>query len=67
MFQMFATFNKLSTVYLVYKRQQFKSFVSQTTFIRLELSSNKAEKSCVSNFKIAYNCFKLRVTMLSAV
>jgi len=53
MFKMFVTFNKLSTVYLVDERQRFKSFVSQTTSIRLELSSSNAEKSCVSNFK---NC-----------
>jgi len=28
--------------------QRFKSFISQRTSIRLELSSNSAEKSCVS-------------------
>jgi len=53
MFKMFVTFNKLSTVYLVDERQRSKSFVTQTTSIRLGLSSSNAEKSCVSSFK---NC-----------
>jgi len=41
------------------KPERFKSFVSQTTSIRLELSSSNAE--------IADYFFKLRVTMFSAV
>jgi len=48
------------------KHQHFKSFISQTTFIRLELSSSNDEKPCGGNFKIANYFFKLRVTMFSA-
>jgi len=35
------------------KHQDFKSFISQTTSIRLEHSSSNAENSFVNNFKIA--------------
>jgi len=35
------------------KHQCFKSFISETTSIRLEHLPNNAENSCVSNFKIA--------------
>jgi len=34
-------------------------FISQTTFIRLEVSSSNTEKLWVSNFKIAVYFFKL--------
>ena len=46
------------------KNQGFKSFLSQTTSIRFEHSSSNAEKSFVSNFKIADYFFKLRVTIV---
>jgi len=48
------------------KHQRFKSFISQTTSIRLEHSSSSAEKSFASNFKIADYFFNLRVTMILA-
>jgi len=35
------------------KHQRFKSFISQTTSIRLEHSSSNAENSLFSSFKIA--------------
>ena len=35
------------------KHQRLKSFISQTTSVRLEHSSSNAENSFVSNFKIA--------------
>jgi len=35
------------------KYQRFKSFIRQTTSIRLEHSSSNAENSFVSNFKIS--------------
>ena len=35
------------------KHQRFKSFISETTSIKLEYLSNNAENLCVSNFKIA--------------
>ena len=35
------------------KDQRFKSFIRQTTSIRLEHSSSNAENSFVSNFKIS--------------
>jgi len=41
------------------KDQRFKSFISQMTSIRLELSSSNADKLCVSNFQIADYFFKL--------
>jgi len=34
--------------------QRFKSFIGQTTSIRLEHSSSNAENLFVSNFKISY-------------
>ena len=37
----------------VEKHQRFKSFISQTTSVRLEHSSSNAENLFVSNFKIA--------------
>jgi len=42
--------------------QRFKSFISQTTSIRLQLSSSNAEKSCVSTvisklLTISSNCW----------
>ena len=43
------------------KHQRFKSFISQTTSLRLELSSTNPEKSHVSNFKIAEYFIKLHV------
>jgi len=55
---MFVAFNK---------HQHFKSFNSQTTSIRVELSSSTAEKSCVSNFKIADYFFKLGYDVFSSV
>jgi len=39
------------------KHERFKSFISQTTSIRLEHSSSNAENSFVSNFKIAVYFF----------
>jgi len=50
----------------VHKRQRLKSFINQTTSIRLELPAT-LEKSFVSNFKITCYFFKLRVRMFSAV
>jgi len=52
---------------IVNKHQRFKSFISQTTSIRLEHSSSKAEKLFVSKFKIADYFFKLQVITFSAV
>jgi len=49
------------------KNQYFKSFISQTTSIGLELSSSSAEKSFASNFKIIDYFFKLKVAIFSAV
>ena len=48
--------------------QRFKSFISQTTSIRLELSSSHTEKSCVSTVisKVLTTSSKLLVTMFSA-
>jgi len=49
--------------------QRFKSFISQTTSIRLEVSSSNAEKSCVSTVisKMLAISSKLRVRMFSAL
>jgi len=44
-------------VVTVDEHQHFKSFVSQTTSIRLEPSSSNAEKSFLSHFKIANYMF----------
>jgi len=46
------------------KHQRFKSFISETTSIRLEHSSSNAENSLFSNFKIADYVFQLRVTIV---
>ena len=60
------TFYKLSTAYLVDKRQRFKYFISQATSARLKFSSSSAEKSCAGNFKMDDYFFNMRVTMFSA-
>jgi len=56
MFKMFVT---------VGKYQRSKLFISQATSIRLEISSSNAEKSFVSDFKIADYFLKLWVTTFS--
>jgi len=60
-------FNKRKKFFKFLLRQRFKPFISQMTSTSLELSSNNAEKSCVSNFEIGNYFFKQRVTMFSAV
>jgi len=55
---MFKTFVTVDT------HQLFKSFISQTTSIRLEHSSSNAENSFVNNFKNADYFFQLRVTIV---
>jgi len=49
------------------KHQRFKSFISQTTSIRLEHSSSNAEKSFASNFKAVDYFFKLGYDVFSCV
>jgi len=55
MFKIFVTIDK---------QLRFKSFVSQTTSVRLKLSSSNSENLFVSNVKIPDYFFKLQVTIV---